>query len=108
MTLDGAIKYMDNINPNHYKNECSLECIEAMELIFGETAVLNFCVCNAWKYIWRYENKNGEEDLKKANWYLKHACSHYSDCISSMLYSMISRMHQYILERVPDEGDGEE
>lgn len=98
---------MDNINPNHYKNECSLECIEAMELIFGETAVLDFCICNAWKYIWRYENKNGKEDLKKANWYLKYACSHYNDHIFSSLYSMIERMRSYIQEHIPDKGDEE-
>ena len=60
----------DNINPDHYKSETSLECIEAMEIIFGRDAVIDFCVCNAWKYIWRWKNKNGKEDLEKAKWYL--------------------------------------
>lgn len=63
----------DNINPDHYKTQTSLECIEAMELVFGPTAVADFCVCNAWKYIWRWRNKNGLEDLKKARWYLNRA-----------------------------------
>ena len=63
----------DNINPDHYKNSTSLECIEAMELIFGKEAVANFCVCNAWKYIWRWKHKNGLEDLEKAKWYVKKA-----------------------------------
>ena len=63
----------DNINPDHYKSETSLECIEAMEIIFGRDAVIDFCVCNAWKYIWRWKNKNGTEDLKKAKWYLQRA-----------------------------------
>lgn len=63
----------DNINPDHYKNSTSLECIEAMELIFGQEAVANFCVCNAWKYIWRWKHKNGLEDLEKAKWYVKKA-----------------------------------
>lgn len=61
----------DNINPNHYKNETSLECIEAMQIAFGNDIVIDFCLCNAWKYIWRWKNKNGIEDLKKAEWYIK-------------------------------------
>ena len=67
-----ATKTKDNINPDHYKNSCSLECIEAMEMAFGIKAVFDFCKCNAWKYIWRWKNKNGEEDLKKAQWYLDY------------------------------------
>ena len=67
------IKEKDNINPDHYKSETSLECIEAMEIIFGRDAVIDFCTCNAWKYIWRWKHKNGHEDLKKSAWYLTHA-----------------------------------
>ena len=63
----------DNINPDHYKNSTSLECIEAMQLAFGKKAVLNFCICNAWKYLWRWQNKNGLEDLYKAQWYCDRA-----------------------------------
>lgn len=63
----------DNINPDHYKSETSLECIEEMEIIFGRDAVIDFCRCNAWKYIWRWKYKNGIEDLKKAKWYLERA-----------------------------------
>jgi hypothetical protein len=25
---------------------------------------------NVFKYLWRYKDKNGIEDLRKANWYL--------------------------------------
>lgn len=64
----------DNVNhPIHYADTCSLECIEAMEIAFGKEAVRNFCKCNAFKYLWRFKNKNGEEDLKKAEWYLAKA-----------------------------------
>ena len=38
--------------------------------VFGEEAVKNFCICNAWKYRYRAADKNGEEDLKKSDWYL--------------------------------------
>ena len=63
----------DNINPDHYKSQTSLECIDAMEIAFGYEGVAYFCLCNAFKYIWRWKNKNGTEDLKKAEWYLKKA-----------------------------------
>lgn len=89
----------DNINPDHYKSECSLECIEAMELMFGQKVVLDFCVCNAWKYIWRWKNKNGIEDLHKADWYVKRT-SHYSDVESSEIHYMIGRICEYIAEEI--------
>ena len=30
----------------------------------------SFCICNAFKYLYRHENKNGVEDVRKAKWYL--------------------------------------
>lgn len=64
----------DNVNhPKHYEGSTSLECIEVMELAFGKMAVCDFCICNAFKYLWRYKNKNGTEDLDKAHWYLRKA-----------------------------------
>lgn len=61
------------VNPSHYAGgETSLECIECMQLAFGEEATYNFCLCNAFKYMWRYKNKNGGEDLDKARWYLNY------------------------------------
>lgn len=64
---------VDPTNPDHYKNHTSLECIEAMEIVLGDLGVTYFCVGNAWKYIWRWKNKNGVEDLKKAKWYIEKA-----------------------------------
>ena len=69
----------DNINPDHYKSSTSLECIEAMQIAFGRDVVLHFCLCNAFKYIWRWKNKNGEEDLEKASWYIDKGMSLISD-----------------------------
>lgn len=62
----------DNINPSHYANQTSLECIEVMELVLGLEPTLDFCLGNAFKYMWRWKNKNGEEDLEKARWYLDY------------------------------------
>ena len=86
----------DNINPDHYKNQTSLECIEAMEIIFGEAAVLDFCLCNSWKYIWRYKNKNGEEDLVKAGWYLAYAYDYIAS--NDHRFGLLKRMIHYVTE----------
>lgn len=65
---------MDEMNhPAHYEGQTSMECIEAMQIAFGKKAVIDFCMCNAFKYLWRHKNKNGEEDLRKAQWYLSRA-----------------------------------
>ena len=60
----------DPVNkPQHYANG-KVECIDAMERVFGVEAVKAFCLCNAFKYHWRHNDKNGEEDLRKASWYM--------------------------------------
>lgn len=67
-------KKEDLVNhPKHYADSCSLECIEAMLVAFGAEATFDFCVCNAFKYLWRHKNKNGEQDIEKANWYVNKA-----------------------------------
>lgn len=55
--------------PAHYTSG-GIECIDAMTAAFGDEAVKDFCLCNAFKYLWRHRQKNGLEDLKKARWYL--------------------------------------
>ena len=64
----------DNVNhPSHYEGNTSMECIDVMELAFGSNAVMGFCICNTFKYLWRHKHKNGKEDVEKAKWYLNHA-----------------------------------
>ena len=59
----------DNVNhPSHYTGK--YECIDVMQDVFGDEATNDFCLCNAFKYIWRARKKNGLEDVKKAVWYL--------------------------------------
>ena len=61
----------DNVNhPSHYETG-KFECIEVMQEVFGTEAVQNFCVCNAFKYLYRHRRKNGKEDIEKAEWYIK-------------------------------------
>lgn len=60
----------DKINPAHYKERTSIECIDAMIMTFGTKRTAEYCVQNAYKYVWRHKYKNRLEDLKKAEWYL--------------------------------------
>lgn len=61
---------IDNVNhPTHY-NQDGMECIDEMVLVFGVEVVKHFCLCNVWKYRYRANEKNGREDLEKANWYI--------------------------------------
>lgn len=58
-----------NINPNHYKGE--IECIDAIKSSMSYQQFTGYLKGNIQKYIWRYDRKNGTEDLKKAQWYLE-------------------------------------
>lgn len=59
-------------HPAHY-NQGGIECIDAMVSAYGKAAIKTFCITNAFKYIWRAEQKNSipNEDINKAIWYLE-------------------------------------
>lgn len=95
----------NNINPDHYTKGCSLECIESMELIFGEKTVLDFCICNAWKYIWRWKNKNGKEDLEKAKWYIDRGFKYSDHVIQFQADDMLCNMRDYITDMLSIESE---
>jgi hypothetical protein len=58
----------DPINPAHYK-QGGVECIEAIKAALGE-GFPDYIRGNVMKYLWRYKEKGGVDDLKKAAWYL--------------------------------------
>lgn len=61
---------MDKVNkPAHYQG--AIECIDAIESTMSKEAFRGYLKGNVMKYMWRYEKKNGVEDLQKAEWYLK-------------------------------------
>jgi predicted transcriptional regulator len=63
------IKTSDPVNsPSHYTNG-SVECIDAIESMLTKEEFIGFLRGNILKYQWRYKQKNGAEDLKKAQWY---------------------------------------
>ena len=59
------------MKPDYYQNG-GVECIDCMMECFGTEAVKGFCLCNAFKYLWRCQEKHEEpiEDIKKSVWYL--------------------------------------
>ena len=61
---------MDIINsPAHYQGE--IECIECIKAQMSYEEFKGYLRGNSIKYMWRYNRKNGLEDLQKAEWYLK-------------------------------------
>jgi hypothetical protein len=63
----GNVNMVDN--PPHY-NQAGIECLDAIEAATGEGYEF-YLQGNILKYLWRYRYKNGLEDLKKAEFYLK-------------------------------------
>lgn len=63
----------DNVNhPAHY-TQGGIECIEALKAAtIDKKGIEAVCVANIIKYLWRYEAKNGLEDVKKARFYLNY------------------------------------
>lgn len=70
-TLNDQYAEKDNVNhPSHY-TQGKVECIDALEsATIGKSGIEAVCVANVIKYLWRYEEKNGVEDVKKAQFYL--------------------------------------
>ena len=62
---------VDMVNhPAHY-TQGGIECIDCIKSVtVGKVGIEAFCVGNAIKYLFRYEEKNGIEDVKKARWYI--------------------------------------
>jgi len=62
----------DKVNhPDHY-NKKSIECIHIIEtMVEGLNGVEAVCIGNAVKYLYRWKDKGGKEDLRKAIWYIQ-------------------------------------
>lgn len=62
----------DNIsNPAHYSARLGHECKDVIRIFTtGNEGVEAYYLGNILKYLWRYKDKNGIEDLKKAKQYI--------------------------------------
>ena len=68
--MDENVPDMVN-HPQHYTQGC-IECIDALKAAtVGKRGIEAVCVANVIKYLWRYEEKNGIEDVRKAKWYIE-------------------------------------
>ena len=55
-------------NPPHY-NQGTIECIDAIAAMLSDEEFIGYLRGNSAKYRWRFRQKNGIEDVKKAEWY---------------------------------------
>ena len=69
----------DNVNnPSHYGNG-QIECIDYLEDFMTTEEFIGYLRGNIGKYLHRWRYKNGLEDLRKAEWYLKKLIEVYND-----------------------------
>lgn len=52
-------------HPPHYETE-GIECIDAMIVSQGAVETMDFCLCNAFKYIWRHSRKKRRRGYPKS------------------------------------------
>ena len=85
----------DMVNhPKHYTSgTLGIEVINTMEMCSTEDEFMGYLRCNALKYISRFENKNGLEDVKKCAWYVKKYLTvqglDEKDCRSEETYNVL-------------------
>ena len=72
------VKVSDLVNhPPHY-NQAGIECIDAILAATNHNKE-GYLQGNILKYVWRYDYKNGLEDLEKAQWYLNKLIEVYKE-----------------------------
>lgn len=55
------------VRPSHYAGTNGIECLDAIRNMLSREEFIGFLRGNQLKYLWRYQRKNGLEDLRKAN-----------------------------------------
>ena len=66
---ESDVKLTDMVNhPPHY-TKGGIECLDAIRASMTDDEYKGYLKGNIIKYLWRYEWKNGLEDLKKAQFY---------------------------------------
>ena len=89
----------DLVNPKHYKSSKGLECIDCIEgMVEDLVGVEATDTGNIIKYLWRWKNKDGVNDLKKAQWYINHLIAHLENDVETL-----KTMNEIILDKQFDE-----
>lgn len=60
----------DPVHPKHYELPGGLQVIDVEIATQGVEAVKDHCICTALEYLLRRKGKNGDEDVRKAAWWL--------------------------------------
>ena len=64
-------------HPSHYQSKTGLEVIDVIEAFTSDLNGIEATdTGNILKYMCRWKNKNGIQDLEKAKWYLDHLIDH--------------------------------
>lgn len=65
----------DVINPSHYQRD-GMECIDAIKAaVQNLSGAEAFETGSAIKYLWRWKEKGGKDDLNKAIWFIQDMVS---------------------------------
>ena len=79
-TKDTTKTQSDPVNsPTHYQTGL-IETIDSIKNILGHEKFQAYCIGNVIKYLSRYREKNGLEDLKKAETYISFIIKSYKEC----------------------------
>jgi hypothetical protein len=69
----------DVINPSHYQRD-GMECIDAIKAaVQNLSGAEAFETGSAIKYLWRWKEKGGKDDLNKAIWFIRDMISEIED-----------------------------
>ena len=61
----------DPVHPTHYMLPDGLQVIDVELAMFGKEAVKSHCLCTAVEYLLRCKQKNGDQDVEKAEWWVR-------------------------------------
>jgi len=87
------------VNPKHYKSDKGLECIDCIEGVVQDLVGVEATdTGNIMKYLWRWKNKDGVNDLKKAQWYLDHLIAHVENDVETL-----KTMEEILIDKHLDE-----
>ena len=82
-TIDTTETQSDPVNsPTHYQTGL-IETIDSIKNILGHEKFQAYCIGNVIKYLSRYREKNGLEDLKKAETYISFIIKSYKECTTT-------------------------
>lgn len=86
-------------HPSHYQSETGLEVIDVIEAFtFDLKGIEATDTGNVLKYMCRWKNKNGLQDLEKAKWYLTHLIEHVrkleeENKSNNMMFGQLTNIH---------------